>query len=78
MNKKDIKVKISDKSILPNINQARKRLKKAEVKREDFVIDKDMKNFGKNKTFHIRTYGCQSNVRDGETIKGILLKMGFK
>ena len=78
MNKKGIKVKISDKSILPNINQARKRLKKAEVKREDFVIDKDMKNFGKNKTFHIRTYGCQSNVRDGETIKGILLKMGFK
>ena len=63
---------------LPNIIDARKRIKKSVVIRDEFLIDDDMKNFGKNKTFHIRTYGCQSNVRDGETIKGILKQMGFK
>ncbi|MDR0341050.1 MAG: tRNA (N6-isopentenyl adenosine(37)-C2)-methylthiotransferase MiaB [Mycoplasmataceae bacterium] len=32
---------------------------------------------GNNKTFYIKTYGCQSNVRDSEDIKGILLSLGF-
>lgn len=72
MDKKDIK-----KQNLPNIVQARKRIKKAVIKRDEFKIDDDMSDFGKHKTYYIRTYGCQSNVRDGETIKGILEKMKF-
>ena len=72
MDKKDIK-----KQNLPNIVQARKRIKKAMIKRDEFKIDDDMLDFGKHKTYYIRTYGCQSNVRDGETIKGILEKMKF-
>ncbi|ALV23157.1 hypothetical protein ASO20_00500 [Mycoplasma sp. (ex Biomphalaria glabrata)] len=32
---------------------------------------------GNGKKYFIRTYGCQSNVRDSETIAGILEKMGY-
>lgn len=35
-------------------------------------IPENIKNIGKNKFFYIRTYGCQSNVRDSETISGIM------
>ncbi|MGL4950878.1 MAG: tRNA (N6-isopentenyl adenosine(37)-C2)-methylthiotransferase MiaB [Mycoplasma sp.] len=62
---------------LPNINNARKRLVKAKILKNEYTFDPELKEFGLNKTFHIRTYGCQSNVRDGETIKGILSDMGF-
>ncbi len=72
MNKKN-----TNNQKLPNVVQARKRVQKAIVKRDEFKIDDDMLNFGKHKTYYIRTYGCQSNVRDSETIKGILEKMKF-
>ncbi|MCD8195132.1 MAG: tRNA (N6-isopentenyl adenosine(37)-C2)-methylthiotransferase MiaB [Coprobacillus sp.] len=36
----------------------------------------DVYKFYKGKTFFIRTYGCQANVRDEETMKGMLLNMG--
>ncbi len=42
-----------------------------------FNLTKEQKKLGKNKTFFVRTYGCQANERDSETIKGILLAMGF-
>ncbi|MDO4739660.1 MAG: tRNA (N6-isopentenyl adenosine(37)-C2)-methylthiotransferase MiaB [Eubacteriales bacterium] len=32
---------------------------------------------GENKKYHIVTYGCQMNVRDGETAAGLLEEMGF-
>ena len=31
-----------------------------------------------NKTFFIETYGCQMNVRDSETIAGLLTEMGYR
>ena len=31
----------------------------------------------KNKTYYIETYGCQMNVRDSETIAGLLQGMGY-
>jgi tRNA-2-methylthio-N6-dimethylallyladenosine synthase len=37
-----------------------------------------LKTFGKSKKYFVRTYGCQSNIRDGEVISGILEKMGYK
>lgn len=32
---------------------------------------------GRTPRAFVRTYGCQQNVADGETIKGILAQMGF-
>ncbi|MGI6608147.1 MAG: tRNA (N6-isopentenyl adenosine(37)-C2)-methylthiotransferase MiaB [Erysipelotrichaceae bacterium] len=32
---------------------------------------------GTDLKYHVATYGCQANVRDGEVISGILEKMGF-
>ena len=31
---------------------------------------------GQKKTYYIETYGCQMNVRDSETIAGLLQRMG--
>lgn len=62
---------------LPNAKLARKRIDKAQVLRNEYTVSSEMHNFGAGKTFHIRTYGCQSNVRDGETIKGILIDLGY-
>ena len=32
---------------------------------------------GRGKTYYIETYGCQMNVRDSETIAGLLQEMGY-
>ena len=42
-----------------------------------FKLTGTQKKLGKNKTFFVRTYGCQANERDSEIIKGILTAMGF-
>ena len=33
---------------------------------------------GRKKTYYIETYGCQMNVRDSETIAGLLQEMGYR
>lgn len=43
-----------------------------------FCLSKTQKQLGKGKTFFVRTYGCQANERDSETITAILLAMGYK
>ena len=35
-------------------------------------------SWGRDKTFAIRTYGCQANVRDSEIIRNYLLSLGMK
>jgi tRNA-2-methylthio-N6-dimethylallyladenosine synthase len=40
--------------------------------REVFELVKD-----RNRTYFVETYGCQMNVRDSETIAGLLQKMGY-
>jgi tRNA-2-methylthio-N6-dimethylallyladenosine synthase len=65
------------KYFLPNIVQARKRQQKSIVKRSAFNIPKVYQSLGKNRTFFVKTYGCQSNIRDTETINGILINLGF-
>ncbi len=42
----------------------------------DKAYSKDVFDFFKGKTFFIRTYGCQANIRDEETMKGMLLDLG--
>ena len=33
---------------------------------------------GRAKAYYIETYGCQMNVRDSETIAGLLQEMGYR
>jgi tRNA-2-methylthio-N6-dimethylallyladenosine synthase len=63
---------------LPNIAQARQRLQNKLIKHTIFDQSKNNKKIGQNYTFFVRTYGCQSNIRDTETIIGILHTLGFK
>jgi len=60
-------------------------LKKAQVRRkhdvsiieDSLTIPEDMVSIGKDKYYHIVTYGCQANERDTETMNGILEAMGY-
>ena len=66
------------KYFLPNFKDARKRTKKANVIFDGFQIPTNLVNFGLNKTYHIKTFGCQSNVRDSEVMMGMLELIGYK
>lgn len=67
-----------EKYFMPNLDVARKRLKDAQVITDSFFIPTNVINIGKNKKYHIRTYGCQSNLRDAETMKGICELLGYQ
>lgn len=67
-----------EKYFMPDINRARKRIEDSHVIRDSFEIPTNIVGIGKNKTYHIRTYGCQSNQRDTEVMKGILEILGYK
>ena len=62
--------------ILPDYNEARKR-NKSVVETETYNIDDELKNIGNNKTYHVKTYGCQMNEHDSENIKAMLEELGF-
>ena len=64
--------------VLPDQKAAGMRHQTSEhVKRADFEMDEKLTTLGNKKTYFVRTYGCQANVRDGETLKGLLEAMGF-
>lgn len=70
-------VKLSN--ILPSLAKAKKRQnKQIKYLKNVFKLSRSQTNLGKNKTFFVRTYGCQANERDSETIKAILIAMKFK
>lgn len=73
MKKRDL-----SKYFLPNIKEARKRIKKADVIKDGFAIPLNLINYGKGKKYHIKTFGCQSNVRDSETMMGIIEMIGYE
>lgn len=62
----------------PNIRKARKRYREEIEVHYDFDIPEDMRNIGKDKKYFIRTYGCQMNEHDSETMAGILEGMGYE
>ena len=68
LNKK-IKTAIS----LPDLGKARNR----RLDISERAYNHEIKNFGNGKTYHVRTYGCQGNVRDGEHMAGLLEAMGY-
>ena len=62
----------------PNLRQAARRSKEpSKILYDDFNIPSEVVNIGVGKKYYVATYGCQANERDGETIIGILEKMGY-
>ena len=62
----------------PDLSMAKQRGKAtAQVLKDVFEIPASMQNVGHGKTYLIRTYGCQANERDSETLRGILEGMGY-
>ena len=64
---------------LPSMKEAARRnpnspirYQQAELKPTSFLVSR-----GQGKTFCIRTYGCQANVRDSEILKAYLLNLGM-
>ncbi len=53
------------------------RMRTGSVRRVNFELGEDLRGLGEGKTFYIRTYGCQANVRDSETLAGMFGMMGF-
>lgn len=66
-----------DKYFMPDLKKARSRKQSAVIYNDCFSIPTNIVGYGKNKNAYVRTYGCQSNVRDGETLKGILQTIGY-
>lgn len=64
--------------VLPSLKQAQDR-RKQEIKIEKnlFEIDARVKNIGEGKKYFLKTYGCQANIRDSETLSGILEGLKF-
>ena len=63
---------------LPNLKEAKVRTKnKVDIVNDAYNIPEEVKNIGKNKTYHIITYGCQMNVHDSENISAIMEDLGY-
>lgn len=63
---------------LPDLKAAQVRTKQeAVIRHELFSIPDSIQGIGKDKHYYLRTYGCQANERDGETIAGIMEALGF-
>jgi len=62
--------------ILPHQKDAAKRTKTTEY--DSFVLNPSLTSIGNGKKYCLKTYGCQANVRDGETLAGMLECMGYQ
>ncbi len=64
---------------MPDLKEAQKRSKQqAAIEKSLFNIPPEVKNIGVGRKYYLRTYGCQANERDGETIAGILEQLSFE
>ena len=61
---------------LPDYKDARTRDKR-EYKRVSFKFSDELKNKYRNKSYFIKTYGCQMNEHDSENIAALLEELGF-
>ena len=64
--------------ILPSLKEAGRRTKnETEIIRKELFIPESIRDYGENKKYFVRTYGCQANERDSETIYGILEELKY-
>ena len=64
---------------MPDLKQAARRTHgETEIENDLFSLPEEAANLGKDKKYLVKTYGCQANVRDSETISGILEAMGYR
>ena len=61
---------------LPDYKDAKKR-NKEDVLEEKYELNDNLTNIGLNKTYHIKTYGCQMNEHDTENIKAMLEQLSY-
>ncbi len=70
-------MKINNLSI-PNLKQAQLRSRdETMIQRSIFEIPEHLRNIGQNRFYYLRTYGCQANERDSETIRGMCEALGY-
>ena len=63
---------------LPNLKEAKKRSSKEVLTVTNaYIVENNLKEIGLNKTYYVKTYGCQMNEHDTENIKAILEDMSF-
>ena len=74
--KKQLARKEYSKYEAPSLQDAKMRMKH-ETLNLQFEVEEKYKDLGKNKTYMVKTYGCQGNIADSEKIKGIMESMGF-
>lgn len=62
----------------PDMQKAAKRNKEpVSISYDDLKVSEKIRNIAKTRSYFIRTYGCQANVRDEELMSGILEYAGF-
>ena len=59
------------------LEEAKRSKERVVINKEGLMVDEVSKNLGKDKKYFVRTYGCQGNEADGETISGILEFLGY-
>jgi len=65
--------------ILPSLKDAKIRTRQSvAIEKSLFSIPEQARGLGRGRKFFLRTYGCQANERDSETIAGILFALGFE
>ncbi len=62
---------------LPDMSLARKRVDAPLLIKEDIKVSERVRSFAQGKTYLIKTFGCQANVRDEEIMAGYLEIAGF-
>lgn len=65
---------------LPDLKKAAGRNRSTPVTYKNSILNASsfLVSWGQGKTFCIKTYGCQANVRDSEILRGYLLSLGMK
>lgn len=64
--------------VLPNLREAQKRTHQdSKIEEALFSIPPQCQGIGQGKKYYLRTYGCQANERDSETLAGILEALQF-
>lgn len=63
---------------IPNLKQAQLRSRdETLIQRSIFEIPEQLRSIGQNRFYYLRTYGCQANERDSETIRGMCEALGY-